>query len=100
MAQPQVGVVTNVGEPLNLIQVPPEYEPPVWVPDENLLLGPFVKLVGLVVDQIRGRAIVSPPTFEDGLAVQRVIDAARRSSREGRRVELASLAPASTAQQD
>ncbi len=77
------------GEPLALIDVPPEYEPPLWVPDENLLIGPFVKLVGLMVDQIRGRAIVSPPTFEDGLAVQRVLDAAYRSSRDGFRVEIA-----------
>ena len=76
------------GDALALIDVPPEYEPPLWVPDENLLLGPFVKLVGLMVDQIRGRAIVSPPTFEDGLAVQRVMDAARQSSRDGKRVEI------------
>jgi predicted dehydrogenase len=88
------------GEPLSLIPVTSEYEPPVWVPDENLLLGPFVKLVGLMVDQIRGRAIVSLPTFEDGLAVQRVIDAAHQSSREGCRVELAHLAPAPSPQQN
>ena len=77
------------GEELSLIHVPPEYEPPLWVPDENLLLGPFVKLVGLMVDQIRGRDVVQPPTFVDGLAVQRVMDAAYLSSREGRRVEIA-----------
>jgi predicted dehydrogenase len=87
------------GEPLSLIQVTSEYEPPVWVPDESLLLGPFMKLVGLTVDQIRGQAIVKPPTFEDGLAVQRVMDAAYRSSREGCRVELATVTPASPPQQ-
>jgi predicted dehydrogenase len=76
------------GETLSLITVPPEYEPPLWVPDENLLLGPFAKLAGLMVDRINGRSVVLPPTFEDGLAVQRVLDAAHRSSREGRRVEL------------
>jgi predicted dehydrogenase len=76
------------GEALSLIPVPPEYEPPLWVPYENMLLGPFVKLVGLMVDQIRGQALVSLPTFEDGLAVQRVLDAARQSSAEGRRVEI------------
>lgn len=76
------------GESLSLIAVPPEYEPPLWVPDENLLLGPFVKLVGLMVDQIRGESTVAPATFEDGLAVQRVIDAARVSSESGQRVEL------------
>jgi predicted dehydrogenase len=77
------------GQPLDVIAVPPEYEPPMWVPDENLNLGPFAKLVGLMVDQIRGEAIALPPSFEDGLAVQRVMDAARVSSREGRRVEIA-----------
>ncbi len=76
-------------EELSLIHVPPEYEPPLWVPDENLLLGPFVKLAGLMVDQIRGRAVVQPPTFADGLAVQRVMDAAYLSSRIGQRTEIA-----------
>ncbi|MBI5960868.1 MAG: Gfo/Idh/MocA family oxidoreductase [Chloroflexi bacterium] len=76
------------GEPLNLIPIPPEYEPPLWVPDENLLLGPFVKLVGLMVDQIRGQALLPLPNFEDGLAIQRVLDAARQSSAEGRRIEI------------
>jgi predicted dehydrogenase len=76
------------GEPLRLIDIPPEYEPPLWIPDEHLLLGPFVKLVGLMVDAIRGEAIVAPPTFADGLAVQRVMDAAHQSHREGRRVEI------------
>jgi predicted dehydrogenase len=76
------------GKELGLIHVPPEYEPPLWVPDENLLLGPFVKLVGLMVDQIHARGIVRPPSFDDGMAAQRVMDAAYRSSREGRRIEL------------
>lgn len=75
-------------EALHEIPIPPEYEPLVWVPDENLLLGPFVKLVGLMVDAIHGQALVPPPTFEEGLIVQRVLDAAVRSSREGRRVLL------------
>ncbi len=77
------------GADIALIHVSPEYEPPLWVPDENLLLGPFVKLVGLMVDQIRGRGIVTVPTFEDGLAVQHVMDAAYRSSLEGQRIEIA-----------
>jgi predicted dehydrogenase len=77
------------GADIALIHVSPEYEPPLWVPDENLLLGPFVKLVGLMVDQIRGRGIVTVPTFEDGLAVQYVMDAAYRSSLEGQRIEIA-----------
>jgi len=78
------------GEEMRVIDVPPEYEPPLWVPDENLLLGPFAKLVGLVVDQIRGNAVLKPPSFEDGFAVQAVMDAAHQSSAEGRRVEIAS----------
>ncbi|MBN2303658.1 MAG: Gfo/Idh/MocA family oxidoreductase [Anaerolineae bacterium] len=76
------------GEALRLLDIPPEYEPPMWVPDENLLLGPFAKLVGLTIDAIRGRALVSLPTFLDGLAIQRVLDAARLSSMEGCRIAL------------
>ncbi len=76
------------GEPLNLVEIPPEYEPPLWIPDENLLLGPFIKLVGLMVDAIRERPLLPLPNFADGVAVQRVLDAARLSSKEGRRVEI------------
>lgn len=82
-------------KPLELIDIPSEYEPPLWLPDENLLLGPFAKLAGLMVDAIRGRALVSPPTFADGLAVQRVLDAARLSSSEGRRVDIREIQPVS-----
>ncbi len=78
------------GEDLRVIDVPPEYEPPLWVPDENLLLGPFAKLVGLVVDQIHERGLIKPPSFEDGAAVQAVIDAAHQSSESGRRVDVVS----------
>jgi len=76
----------RLDEPLKPILVPTEYEPVPWVPDENLLLGPFAKLAGLMVDAIRGRSLVALPTFRDGLAVQRVLDAALISSAEGRRV--------------
>ncbi len=79
------------GEPLALIPVPSEYEPGPWLPDENKLLGPFVKLVGLMVDMIQGDKLISPPTFADGLAVQRVLDAARQSDRAGCRVEVADV---------
>ncbi|NDJ74948.1 MAG: Gfo/Idh/MocA family oxidoreductase [Chloroflexi bacterium] len=78
-------------EPFDLIPVPEEYEPVPWVPDENLLLGPFTKLVGLMLDAIDGDALVDPPTFADGLAVQAVLDAARLSNAEGRRVALDEL---------
>lgn len=76
------------GEALHSLTIPPEYEPPLWVPDENVLLGPFARLVSLMVDRIRGRATVAPPGFADGLAVQRVLDAARQSAAEGRRIVL------------
>ncbi|MBN1679799.1 MAG: Gfo/Idh/MocA family oxidoreductase [Anaerolineae bacterium] len=76
------------GQPLQPIEIPPEYEPLPWVPEENILLGPFAKLAGLMVDAIRGRAIAPIPTFEDGVAVQRVLDAAYRSHGEGCRVTL------------
>lgn len=76
------------GQDLHKIDVPGEYDPPIWIPNENLLLGPFVKLTGLVVDQVRGHAIVQAPSFADGIAVQRVMDAARLSAREGRRIAL------------
>ncbi|WP_162909379.1 Gfo/Idh/MocA family protein [Aggregatilinea lenta] len=75
-------------EALHEIPIPPEYEPPMWVPEGVLNLGPFAKLAGLMVDAIHGHAVVQPPTFEDGLIVQRVLDAARQSSAEGRRVEI------------
>ncbi len=76
------------GEALQPIAIPPEYEPPLWVPDENILLGPFARLMGLMVDQIGGQAAIAPPSFADGLAVQRVLDAARQSAAEGRRIAL------------
>lgn len=77
------------GEAIHEIPVPPEYEPPLWLPGENMNLGPFARLVGLMVDAIRGEAVIDPPTFADGLAVQRVLDAAYQSSREGCRVDVA-----------
>lgn len=78
----------TLDDDLHPIAVPGEYEPPVWIPDENLLLGPFAKLVGLTIDQIRGHGVVAPPTFEDGIAAQRVLDAAHRSAESGQRVEV------------
>lgn len=71
------------GEALHPIDIPSEYEPPMWVPDENILLGPFAKLAGLMIDQIHGEALVTPPTFADGVAVQRVLEAAYRSAATG-----------------
>ncbi len=76
-------------EDLQLLDIPDGNEPPIWVPDENVLLGPFVQLVGLTVDRIRENSVVEPPTFADGIAVQRVLDAAYESARTGQRVEIA-----------
>ncbi len=71
---------------LSQIAVPMEYRPPVWDP-ADLLLGPFVRLVQLTVDAIR-YGMGAAPSFADGLAVQRVLDAAQESAKEGRRVEI------------
>lgn len=78
----------RTGQALSLIDVPSEYEPVPWVPDESLQLGPFVKLAGLMVDAIHGKSLVTLPDFRDGLAVQRVLDAAFLSSAEGQRVTI------------
>jgi len=52
------------------------------------LLGPFYALVTEMIKQIRGEPS-QVPTFEDGLRVQEVIDAARQSARSGRIVAVA-----------
>lgn len=45
-------------------------------------IDPFAKLFRSMVDQIEGRAPTGPPiaTFADGVALQRIMDAVRRSS--------------------
>ena len=45
-------------------------------------IDPFAKLFRSMVDQIEGRASQGPAvaTFADGVALQRIIDAIRRSS--------------------
>ena len=52
-------------------------------------IGPFVELAQRVVDDINGRRSGPFPTFDDGVAVQRVLDAIHRSAAEGREVEVA-----------
>ncbi len=50
-------------------------------------LGPYTRLYEAFRDRILGRALSAdprPPTFADGVAVQAVLDAIRRSSREQR----------------
>lgn len=72
---------------LSHIALPMEYRPPVWDP-ADLLLGPFVQLIQLMVDAIRYEHENSLPTFVDGLRVQRVLDAAQEATRTGKRVEV------------
>jgi predicted dehydrogenase len=55
---------------------------------EDPRLGPTVELAQRVVDRINGIDSGPYPTFADGLEVQRVLDAARRSSDERREVSL------------
>ncbi len=48
-------------------------------------LGPFTKLFEVMRDRIRGLPVPdhpAPATFADGVALQRVLDAVRRSSAE------------------
>jgi len=58
---------------------------------EDPRLGPFVELAQRVVDRINGRDALPFPTFADGLAVQRVMDAVHRSSDERREVAVAEI---------
>jgi predicted dehydrogenase len=54
-------------------------------------LGPYTRLYEAFRDRIQGRSVEAdprPPTFEDGFAVQKVLDAIRRSSREKVWVEI------------
>jgi len=51
------------------------------------LIGPFYTLVNEMLDHLAGKPS-SVPTFEDGLKVQEVLDAARRAARTGRAVRL------------
>jgi len=53
----------------------------------HYLMGPFYALVTEMIKRVRGEPS-EVPTFEDGLRVQEVIDAARQSSRSGRTIAL------------
>ncbi|HXM17257.1 MAG TPA: Gfo/Idh/MocA family oxidoreductase [Candidatus Tumulicola sp.] len=57
--------------------------------DKHRLMGPFYVLVSEMLESLEGRPS-SVPTFEDGVRVQEVLDAARASSRSGRVVRLGS----------
>lgn len=54
-------------------------------------IGPFVELAQRVVDRMNEADSRTFPTFDDGVAVQRVLDAIRRSSDEDRQVEIAEI---------
>jgi predicted dehydrogenase len=58
---------------------------------EDPRLGPFVELGQRLVDRINGADSGAIPTFADGFEVQRVMDAAHRSSDEGREVRIAEI---------
>ncbi|MCH2171929.1 Gfo/Idh/MocA family oxidoreductase [Myxococcota bacterium] len=60
----------------------------------HMELGPYTKLCQSVVDELEGRGVAAlepkPPTFVDGLASMRVLDAIRESAESGRRVKVQS----------
>jgi predicted dehydrogenase len=58
---------------------------------EDARVGPFVELAQRVVDRINGVAGPDFTTFEDGVAVQRVMDAIHRSSDERREVQVSEI---------
>jgi predicted dehydrogenase len=80
---------------LKPITVPNEFEPPTWQPVTNLLLGPFVRLVDLLVGKILKHSLAGPAwepaNFADGISVQQVLDAGRQSNIEGRRLLIADV---------
>ena len=58
---------------------------------EDARVGPFVELAQRVVDRINSVDGLPFTTFEDGLAVQRVMDAIHRSSAERREVQVSEV---------
>ena len=68
-----------------LLEVPPEDRDQGRLDDPRI--GPFVELAQRVVDRMNGSDSGEFPTFDDGVAVQRVLDAIHRSSDQRREVE-------------
>lgn len=64
---------------------------------EDPRIGPFVELAQRVVDCLLGRGAASFPTFVDGLEVQRVWEAIRQSSADGREVAISEVGEGRTA---
>jgi predicted dehydrogenase len=58
---------------------------------EDARLGPFVELAQRVVDRVNGKDSGAFPTFEDGVRVQRVMDAVHLSADERREVKLSEI---------
>lgn len=77
---------------LRPIEIPLQYVPPLWNPDENLLVGPFYKLVDLTVQKIYGHELsdprLEPANFADGIEIQKALDAGRISHEKGERITL------------
>jgi predicted dehydrogenase len=77
---------------LHPIKIPDQYVPPLWTPDENLLVGPFYKLVDLTVQKIYGHELsdprLEPANFADGIEIQKALDAGRESHEKGERITL------------
>jgi predicted dehydrogenase len=101
----RVGVADAAGE--RFLEVPEDLRlPPPEPPPAQLLetaydmlhsmgidLGPYTRLYSVFRDRILGRPVPDDPraaTFADGVAIQAVLDAIRRSSREKRWVEVGS----------
>jgi predicted dehydrogenase len=74
------------GEPLAELEVPERLRPKKTGPAP--LVAPFVVLAERVLARIRGEPGPDFPTFHEGVAVQALLDATRRSSAEGRVVAL------------
>ncbi len=70
---------------LSELPIPPEFLPQVEGPGG--LLGGFMQLIDRLAEGIR-TGIQLAPSFADGVAVHRVIDAAVRSSKSGQRIYL------------
>lgn len=79
----------RAGRPAVPVTAP--HKPPANLPTSaHPLAAPFYALIDEMVKKIGGeRSTV--PTFEDGLRVQEIIDAARRSSKSGRTVRLGGI---------
>jgi predicted dehydrogenase len=83
------------GQSLEEVPLPARFDVPGVAYPESMdaRLAPFIVMADNLVQALRGTAAPGPsrylPTFRDGAAVQAVLDAVRRSHREGRWVDVA-----------